>query len=119
MDSAFIRRLSPRNRLFRDRPRSVFDASRMVWGRLAHLLCMDTERTAELGLEPLLTTSELADYLGVRVQAIYDLRCDGRGPVAIHVGRELRYRTTDVRSWLQAMQESAQSSGANAIGGRR
>jgi excisionase family DNA binding protein len=118
MDSAFIRRLSLRNTLFRDHPRNAFDASRTAWGRLAHLLCMDTERTAELGLEPLLTTSELADYLGVRVQAIYDLRCDGRGPVAIHVGRELRYRTTDVRSWLEAMQESARSSDA-AIGGGR
>lgn len=118
MDSASIRRLSLRNRLFRERPRNAFDASRMVRGRLAHLLCMDTERTAEQGLEPLLTTSELADYLGVRVQAIYDLRCDGRGPVAIHVGRELRYRTTDVRSWLQAMQEAARTAEANAIGGR-
>ncbi|BDZ53221.1 helix-turn-helix domain-containing protein [Agromyces marinus] len=29
----------------------------------------------------MLTTSELAEYLGVHVQAIYDLRSDGRGPV--------------------------------------
>jgi predicted DNA-binding transcriptional regulator AlpA len=118
MDSAFIRRLSLLKGAFRDRRRNAFDPSRTVWGCLAHLLCMDTERSTELGLEPLLTTSELADYLGVRVQAIYDLRCDGRGPVAIHVGRELRYRTTDVRSWLQAMQESARSSDV-AIGGGR
>jgi excisionase family DNA binding protein len=68
---------------------------------------MDTERTAALGLEPLLTTRELADYLGVHVQAIYDLRSDGRGPVGIRVGRQLRYRTADVRHWLEALCEAA------------
>ncbi|TFD33211.1 helix-turn-helix domain-containing protein [Cryobacterium cryoconiti] len=36
-----------------------------------------------LGFEPVLTTSELAEYLGVQVQAIYDLRTDGRGPSGI------------------------------------
>ncbi|HEX6366186.1 MAG TPA: helix-turn-helix domain-containing protein, partial [Agromyces sp.] len=47
----------------------------------------------------------LADYLGINVQAIYDLRCDRRGPAGIRVGRELRYRATDVRHWLEALQE--------------
>ena len=58
----------------------LFDGPR--WGSvgLVHLLCMDTERALALGLEPLLTTSELADYLGLRVQAIYDMRCDGEAP---------------------------------------
>lgn len=44
-----------------------------------HLFVMDKQRIAGLGLEPVLTTSELAEYLGVHVQAIYDLRTDGRG----------------------------------------
>jgi hypothetical protein len=35
---------------------------------------MDSERISGLGLEPMLTTSELAEYLGVQAQAIYDLR---------------------------------------------
>lgn len=52
---------------------------------------MDTERLSGLGLEPILTTSELAEYLGVHVQAIYDLRAAGRGPAGIHVGREIRF----------------------------
>lgn len=38
----------------------------------------------------MLTTSELAEYLGVRAQAIYDSRADGRGPSGIRVGREIR-----------------------------
>lgn len=47
---------------------------------------MDSERISELGLEPMLTTSELAEYLGVHVQAIYDLRADGGAPPASESG---------------------------------
>jgi excisionase family DNA binding protein len=53
----------------------------------------------------MLTTSELAEYLGVQAQAIYDLRADGRGPSGIRVGREIRYRISDVRRWLERMHE--------------
>ncbi|WP_411719862.1 helix-turn-helix transcriptional regulator [Mycetocola sp.] len=66
---------------------------------------MNTERLSGLGLEPVLTTSELADYLGVQVQAIYDLRTDGRGPAGIRVGREIRYRVSDVLRWLDRLHE--------------
>lgn len=70
---------------------------------------MDTERFAGLGLEPVLTTSELAEYLGVNVQAIYDLRADGRGPAGIRVGREIRFRISDVLHWLDGMHEPEHS----------
>ncbi|MGW9629875.1 helix-turn-helix domain-containing protein [Agromyces sp. NPDC055520] len=66
---------------------------------------MDTERFTGLGLEPVLTTSELAEYLGVHVQAIYDLRTDGRGPAGIRVGREMRFRVSDVLRWLDDLHE--------------
>ena len=66
---------------------------------------MDIERLSGLGLEPILTTSELAEYLGVHVQAIYDLRAAGRGPSGIHVGREIRYRVSEVRSWMDRLHE--------------
>lgn len=66
---------------------------------------MDTERFTGLGLEPVLTTSELADYLGVHVQAIYDLRAAGRGPAGIHVGREIRYRVSEVLSWMDGLHD--------------
>ena len=61
---------------------------------------MDIERLSGLALEPILTTSELAEYLGVHVQAIYDLRAAGQGHASIHVGREIRYRVSEVRGWL-------------------
>ena len=66
---------------------------------------MDTARFSGLGLEPVLTTSELAEYLGVHVQAMYDLRTDGRGPAGIRVGREIRFRISDVLRWLEGMHE--------------
>jgi len=66
---------------------------------------MDTQQLSNLGLEPVLTTSELAAYLGVNVQAIYDLRNDGRGPSGFRVGREIRYRVSDVLGWLQDLHE--------------
>jgi excisionase family DNA binding protein len=92
----------------------VHDRVRSVWSDLEHLRGMDTERLFGLGLEPVLTTSELAEYLGVHVQAIHDLRTDGRGPSGIRVGREIRYRVSDVRRWLDGLHEPQRS-----LSGRR
>ncbi|WP_210481097.1 helix-turn-helix domain-containing protein [Naasia sp. SYSU D00948] len=66
---------------------------------------MDVQNFSGLGLEPMLTTSELANYLGVRTQAIYDLRTEGRGPSGIRVGREIRFRVSDVLRWLEGLSE--------------
>ncbi|WP_404434342.1 helix-turn-helix domain-containing protein [Microbacterium lacus] len=77
-----------------------------------HLSAMDSERLTQLGLEPIITTSELADYLGVNVQAIYDLRADGNGPTGVRVGREIRFRVSVVRDWLDARHESRSAAGA-------
>jgi excisionase family DNA binding protein len=75
---------------------------------------MDSERHCGLGLEPVLTTSELAEYLGVQAQAIYNLRTDGRGPSGIQVGREIRYRVSDVVRWLDALHEPEPSASGRA-----
>ncbi|MDJ0378001.1 helix-turn-helix domain-containing protein [Cryobacterium sp. PH31-L1] len=82
---------------------------RVLWIGLAHLWVMDTHTLSRLGLEPVLTTSELAEYLGVHVQAIYDLRNDGRGPTGFRVGREIRYHVSDVLSWLDSLREPDRS----------
>lgn len=71
--------------------------------RLAHLSVMDTA-SAPNGLEPMLTTSQLAAHLGVSPQAIHDLRHAGRGPRGFRVGRELRYRVTVVEAWLRDLE---------------
>ncbi|MEC5177679.1 excisionase family DNA binding protein [Cryobacterium sp. MP_M5] len=92
----------------------VHDPVRVSWGDLEHLRVMNAELLSGLGLEPVLTTSELAEYLGVHVQAIYDLRTDGRGPPppGIRVGREIRYRVSDVVHWLDGLHEPVVSLGA-------
>lgn len=105
MHSPFIHRLfrgHPRLRSFNEK---VHDPARVIWDGLDYLWGMDKERLSGLGLEPVLTTSELAEYLGVHAQAIYDLRTDGRGPSGIRVGREIRYRVSDVLHWLDLLHE--------------
>lgn len=66
---------------------------------------MDNDPTPTGGLEPLLTVTELADYLGVPVTTIYDWRVDGKGPRAIRIGRYLKFAVSDVRSWLETRRE--------------
>lgn len=82
---------------------------------LAHLSGMDTlsNHLAKLpsdhgaGLEPLLSTSELAEYLGVPVKTIYEWRTCGHGPCAVRVGRHLRFALSDVRGWVAEQREAA------------
>ena len=48
--------------------------------------------------------SELASALGVTLQTLYDLRSQGRGPRGFRVGRELRFRVSEVDDWLAQME---------------
>ncbi len=52
-------------------------------------------------LDRLLTTSELAGYLGVPVATLYAWRHRRKGPPAFRVGKHLRYRSSDVEKWIQ------------------
>jgi len=61
---------------------------------------MDTATTTHDTIEPVLTLSELAAHLSVTVQTLYDLRSKGRGPRGFRVGRELRFRHSEVDAWL-------------------
>src|SRR5688572_27710494 len=80
--------------------------------RLAHLCRMDTatqrqnrtHASSEHRLDPVITMSQLAGQLGVSVQTLYDLRSQGRGPRGFRVGRELRFRVTEIDSWLARME---------------
>ncbi|MDR0284377.1 MAG: helix-turn-helix domain-containing protein [Propionibacteriaceae bacterium] len=56
-------------------------------------------------LEPLMSTAELAAYLGVPATTLYDWRINGQGPVAYRIGKHLRFRLPDVLSWLDAHKE--------------
>ena len=52
------------------------------------------------GLEPRIGVEELAEYLGVPVQTIYDWRMSGKAPRALKIGKHLRFALSDVRAWL-------------------
>lgn len=71
---------------------------------LAHLVCMKTTTLSESGLDSVVTLSQLATQLGVSVQTLYDLRSQGRGPRGFRVGRELRFRVSEVDAWLAQME---------------
>lgn len=71
---------------------------------LAHLSGMDTISPRTETFEPLLSTTELAERLQVSVQTLYDLRSHGRGPRGFRVGRELRFRASEIRAWLARME---------------
>jgi excisionase family DNA binding protein len=55
--------------------------------------------------EAALSIKELAEQLHVSCQTIYDLRSQGRGPTGFRVGRHLRFRRSEVESWLLRMEE--------------
>ncbi|WP_028653427.1 helix-turn-helix domain-containing protein [Nocardioides halotolerans] len=57
------------------------------------------------GLEPLMSIEELSEYLHVPVRTLYDWRLSGKGPCAVHVGRQLRYFESDVHAWLASQRE--------------
>src|SRR5680860_276542 len=78
----------------------VIGPSRCASVGLVHLGCMDTAITTHDTIEPVLTLSELAAHLSVNVQTLYDLRSKGRGPRGFRVGRELRFRRSEVDAWL-------------------
>lgn len=88
----------------------LVERPRAGWATLAHLSFMDTFDTP-VGLEPVLTTSQLAAHLGVSPQAIHDLRHLGRGPRGFRVGRELRYRVSAVEAWLAALEATDTAAG--------
>lgn len=54
-------------------------------------------------MEKLWGIKELADYLDIPVQTIYQWRSRGYGPPGIRLGRHVKYRPDDVRVWVAAL----------------
>ena len=61
----------------------------------------------------LMAPAELAAKLGKSPAALAQWRYLGRGPRFIKLGRNIRYRTSDVDAWLdqQTMQRTGESGG--------
>lgn len=95
-------------------PSAPLGDSRIPPAELAHLLCMDT--TSAVVIEQILSLSELCAHLHVSAQTINDLRSQGRGPRGSRVGRELRFRVSEVEAWLTRLE---QDDGLKHTPGRR
>ena len=50
----------------------------------------------------LLSVGDLADYLQVPHNTLYQWRHHGVGPRALRIGKYLRYRRSDVEAWLES-----------------
>ena len=48
----------------------------------------------------LLSPQEVADWLGVPVNTLYQWRHRGEGPLGFRVGKHVRYRREDVAAWI-------------------
>lgn len=46
------------------------------------------------------TVEDVAEYLGVPRNTLYQWRTKGYGPRGVRVGRHVRYRPDDVNAWL-------------------
>ncbi len=55
-------------------------------------------------VDGVLSLSQLSAQLQVSAQTIYDLRSQGRGPRGFRVGRELRFRVSEIEAWLTRLE---------------
>ena len=62
-----------------------------------------------------MTLAELAAFLAVSPQALYDLRSKGRGPRGFRVGRHLRFRAAEIEAWIRAREDAHASVTSPAI----
>jgi excisionase family DNA binding protein len=85
--------------------RPDLDPPRRRSARLAHLCHVTTNAEVRDRFEPVLTLAELADYLHVPVQTLYDLRAKGRGPRGFRVGRCLHFRKSEIEAWLAGLED--------------
>lgn len=51
---------------------------------------------------PLMTSDDLADYLGVPKKTLEQWRYLGKGPAYAKVGKHVRYRRSDVDAWVDS-----------------
>jgi len=85
---------------------------RRLSGVLGHLTVMKPEKIRDTRakaptlslVDGVLSLSELCAQLLVSAQTIYDLRSQGRGPRGFRVGRELRFRVSEIEAWLTRLE---------------
>lgn len=59
--------------------------------------------------KPLASVEDLAEFLGVPVNTVYQWRSKGTGPRGARVGRHIRFRWENVERWLDEQEKAAPS----------
>jgi predicted DNA-binding transcriptional regulator AlpA len=59
--------------------------------------------------DPLLDPKAAAEYLGLSVLTLADLRCKGGSPIFCRAGRLIRYRKSSLDSWVDSRSYSSTS----------
>jgi excisionase family DNA binding protein len=54
--------------------------------------------------EKLLSTIQLAEYLGIKTSTLREYRVDRKGPPYIKIGHLVRYKVKDIEAWLATQQ---------------
>ena len=67
---------------------------------------MDPLDITSLHDEALLTTAEVAALFRINPGTLRNKRCQGRGPRGIRIGKSVRFKLRDVRSWIEAQADS-------------
>lgn len=57
----------------------------------------------------LITEAAAADYLGISIRTIQAWRVRGGGPSYVKMGKSVRYRPSDIQSWIEAHLASSTS----------
>ncbi|MFJ9784209.1 helix-turn-helix transcriptional regulator [Amycolatopsis sp. NPDC101161] len=57
------------------------------------------------GFSRLWTVEDVSNYLGVPVSTLYQWRTKGYGPAGRRIGKYVRYRPEDVRSWVDQLSD--------------
>lgn len=73
-----------------------------------------TRRSTTDREDRLLTFEELADILGCSAGHLRNLKYRGRAPVAVKLGRSVRFRLSDVRAWIDEQIEMSGNSGTES-----
>lgn len=64
----------------------------------------DTPEPLEWGIP------EVASYLGVKVATVYRWRKYGKGPRGFRLGKEIRFRPSEVAAWAEGQREASRAS---------
>ena len=72
--------------------------------------CVPTKGLHMTEEDKLLTTKEVAEYLGIAENTICQYRMTGIGPRYIKLGRMVRYRLNDVIEWIDKKMKEKEDS---------